>query len=199
MEHLHSRDVHTVLSFGEVVNWHCHTVLRGSFPVCAFSSGVKLSYVPRLDVGDQGSSPSGLSTLFYLLLAATILEEGTTVERGPSGFGSDEFVWKYLSKDMLNGYRDQSIEGEMTPWVYLCQKTCLLHVMCHTPYICAMPQKFTEKTFMALHKSAKFAKFSPLKVSHYIWYHALFFFRYIIYYSYVFVHFLFRKFLCRLM
>ena len=37
---------------------------------------------------------------------ATILEEGTTVERGPSGFGSDEFVLKYLSKYII---------GEMMP------------------------------------------------------------------------------------
>ena len=61
------------------------------FPIRTFSSGVKLSYVPRLDV--RVSFPSGLSnTCFTSLLAATILEEGITVERGPSGFGSDDFT-----------------------------------------------------------------------------------------------------------
>ena len=157
MEHLHSRDVHTVLSFGEVVNWHCHTVLRGSFPVCAFSSEVKLSFVPRLDVGVQGSSPSGLSTLFYLLLAATILEEGTTVERGPSSFGSDEFVWKYLSKDMLNGV-DQSKERWHLEYACAC---CVLRT---TPlHVCHAPKKFAEKTFVALHQSSKFTKVFSLE------------------------------------
>ena len=82
----------------------------GSCSICAFSGG-KLSYVPRLDVSVQVSFPSG-----YL---ATILEGGTTIKRGPSGFGSDEFVWMYLSKD---------IKGEMIPWVCMCQK-CVLHAM----------------------------------------------------------------------
>ena len=74
--------------------------------------------------------------------SATILEEGTTVKRRPSGFGSDayEFVWKYLSKD---------IEGEMMPWVHMHQK-CLLRVtkfrvMCHAP------KQFAEKIFMGLY------------------------------------------------
>ena len=49
---------------------------------CHAFSGVKLSYVLRLDVGAQVSFPSGY--LFHLSY--------NTVERGPSGFGSDEFV-----------------------------------------------------------------------------------------------------------
>ena len=37
----------------------------------------------------------------------TILCEGITVEGGLSGFGSDEFICKYLSKDMLNDLIDR--------------------------------------------------------------------------------------------
>ena len=56
---------------------------RNGVPTCAFSSGVK---IPRLDLGVWVNSPQAC------LLTATILEEGTTVERGPSDFGCNELV-----------------------------------------------------------------------------------------------------------
>ena len=58
-------------------------------------------------------------------------------------------VWKYFSKDMLNSC--------MIHWR---DNTLIMHVpkMPATYVLHATPPKFTEKTFMALHKSAKFAK-----------------------------------------
>ena len=79
-----------------------------------------------------------------------ILKEGTTVERGPSDIGSDELVWKYLSKDMsIDRAKDDTLS---------------MHVPKVFPTCCVpRPQKFAEKTFLALHKSVNFAKVFSLE------------------------------------
>jgi hypothetical protein len=60
------------------------------FPMCAFSSGVKCSYDPRLDDVDSCSWLSSEALSFSIrltsLFAAAILDEGTVELRGPSGW-----------------------------------------------------------------------------------------------------------------
>ena len=146
-EHLHGRDIRTVLSFSnwlvrEVVNWCCHTVVRGLFSNQHLLLGSEAFIGSALGCRCPGVSPhSGLSNLFHLLLATAILEEGTTIERRPSGFGSDEFVWKYLSKDMLNGV-DRSKER------WHLEYACVCHVLHTTPLPCVPhPPKICGENF----------------------------------------------------
>ena len=100
-------------------------------------------------VGVRVSSPQAC------LLTATILEEGTTIERaGPSDFGSDELVWKYLSKDMSIDCREDGTLSTHVP-------KFLLHVACHTPkihgenfrgttQICKIRESFLPRKFPAI-------------------------------------------------
>ena len=91
----------------------------------------------------------------------TVLEEGTTVDRGPSDFGSDEFVRKYLTCKMVIGV-DRSKER----WhlEYPCAKNA-----CHvTPSMCAMsPKNSRRKLSWHFTNPRNSQMFSPSKVSRY--------------------------------
>ena len=155
VEHLHSRDVHLVISFRD---W-CHSVLRGPFSNSRLSSGVKLHMFCAWMSVSGYLLPSGLSNLFHHLLAAAILKEGTTVKRGPSDFG---FVWMYLSKDMLNG-----VDWLKERWRR--DDTLITHApaTCYIPHpfhVCHALKKFAEKL---LWYCTNLRKFSSLKVSRY--------------------------------
>ena len=97
--------------------------------------------------------PLAISSV-HLILAAAILEEGTTVDRRLSGFGRVELVnWKYFNRDITinNG---TSIDAT-------------LHYAAPTimprPIMYATPPKFAEKTFAVGLKPTKFAKIFSLE------------------------------------
>ena len=140
---------------GEVANWCYHTVLRSPFSDFIGSEALYAW------MSECQAFPSMLQACLMLVsLLCWRLQHSKKVhlskgdQQALVAIALSESIW---NKNMLNG---RSIK-ERTPWVCMRQKVSAVSYPFH---VCHAPKKFTEKTFVALHKSAKF---SPTIVSHY--------------------------------
>ena len=143
-EHLHGWDVHTVLSFSdklvrEVVNWRCHTILHGPFsdPCLLLRSEAFICSALGCQVS-RCLPPSGLSNLFQASVAMS-LSKSTWARTCWTG--------------SIDRRRDDTLSTHAPAACYIP----------HPFHVCHAPKKFAEKTFVALHKSAKFISFLPQK------------------------------------
>ena len=111
-------------------------------------------YMETLPLSTGWPVPLAISSV-HLVLAATILEEGTTVHRRLSGFGRVELVnWKYFNRDITI---DNSTSIDAT--LHYAAPTLLCHARLRMP----CPRSLRRKLSLLVENPRNSRKFLPRK------------------------------------